>query len=157
MRKETRQNKRLRELYDSAIQVVRKYQQEREEMLARVEAAILGIESTKKVEVVQEKSDVVTPLGHNDIGYQRRLANERLERCRILWNALRLVVQQISMLKLSVGDEKLENVVLVILEGGPLGYQVDLKRGVDILGLSDLERASGAIKYVEGGDRTEVE
>lgn len=144
MDKTTQQVERLRELYDSAIRLVQKYQRDREEMLARVEAAILGIETVKKKEIPLEKQKIVTEIGHNDIGYQRRLANERLERCRVLWNALRLLTQELSDVVIS---EKLRNIVITVLEGGPLGYQADLKSGIDILGISDLERASNAIKY----------
>lgn len=36
---------RCKELYDSALRVVRRYQAERESLLARVEGALLGIAS----------------------------------------------------------------------------------------------------------------
>jgi hypothetical protein len=43
-----RRNKRLKELYRSAIAIVQRYQQEREGLLARVEAALLGIKEGEK-------------------------------------------------------------------------------------------------------------
>lgn len=39
---------RVRELYDSALRIVRRYQAERESLLTRVQAALLGIASVDK-------------------------------------------------------------------------------------------------------------
>ena len=94
-----------------------------------------------------------TPGDMTDRAYQKRLADERRERCRVLWNAVRHLVAKAESptpdnLDVAVAErERLLRIANVALEGGPLGHQGDLEDGVDVLTLDDLERSSGAISH----------
>lgn len=129
MSKPDRSFERMEELYKSSMALVRKYQAEREGLFQRVEAALIGINYVEDVE------------------WQRKLASERLDRCRILWNGLRLLTEEYP--EILHPQDKLGEIVTTILDGGPLGHQAELEDGIDVLNISDLERASGAIRYRE--------
>jgi hypothetical protein len=73
--------------------------------------------------------------------HEVKLANERHERCIVLWNVVSCLMGAED-----VGDQdKVDRIAKVALEGGPLGHQGEIVEGVDRLSLDDLERASGAI------------
>lgn len=66
-----RQNARLKQLYESSLAIVRRYQSERESLLARVQGALLGVEQAE----AQREDSIVDVLLNT--------TNEEVE--RLLW------------------------------------------------------------------------
>jgi hypothetical protein len=75
--------------------------------------------------------------------HEVKLANERHERCVVLWNAARYLLGAAETPRDS--DAEIFRIARIALDGGPLGHQGEIVDGVDRLSLDDLERASGAI------------
>jgi len=114
--------------------------------------------ATRAADQVARLRTEVGRLEELDPAWNKRLAGERLDRCRELWNAVAYLTTELSRAlahqdghsKPSSTAREVLRIARVVQEGGPLGHQgPDLEPGVDALSLEDLDRVSGARTMAE--------
>lgn len=119
--------------------------------VAHIGAAHLLLEPTGPLLVGQDKRTVEENPMAGELAWNRRLATERLERARELWNAVAYLTTELSR---AIGHQEghsqpsstakeVLRIARVVQEGGPLGHQGELEPE-DSLDLDSLDRVSGA-------------